>query len=164
MSKSLLAALTLAAAVSAMSLPAAPPALACGDSEAGGCGENGAADDARWLLKRAVAAVKANEAKALTEFSKGEDGFRTQDLYVFCIGTDGKMTAHPDAGLLGKDAREFQDPTGKHFAAEMLDNAKEGSITEVHYMFPRPGSRVPASKTSFVTRVADQVCGAGYYE
>ena len=69
MSKSLLAALTLAAAVSAMSLPAAPPALACGDSEAGGCGENGAADDARWLLKRAVAAVKANEAKALTEFS-----------------------------------------------------------------------------------------------
>jgi hypothetical protein len=128
MSKSLLAALTLAAAVSAMSLPAAPPALACGDSEAGGCGENGAADDARWLLKRAVAAVKANEAKALTEFSKGEDGFRTQDLYVFCIGTDGKMTAHPDAGLLGKDAREFQDPTGKRFGAEILDVAKEGSI------------------------------------
>ena len=55
------------------------------------------ADDARWLLRRAVAAVKADESKALTEFSKGQDGFRTQDLYVFCFGADGKVSAHPDS-------------------------------------------------------------------
>ncbi len=46
----------------------------------------------------------------------------------------------------------------------MLDVAKEGAISEVHYLFPRPGSTTPVPKTSFVTRVKDQVCGVGYYE
>lgn len=141
-------------------------AHACGDGEAGeSCsGASGTTDDARWMLKRVVAEVQRDEPKALDEFAHGIRGFRTMDLYVFCIGPDGRMDAHPDPALMGQDARALADPTGKHFAAEMLDSAKEGQITEVRYLFPRPDSKIPVPKTSFVTRVKDQVCGVGYYD
>jgi hypothetical protein len=36
-------------------------------------------------------------------------------------------------------------------------------VNEVSYSFPRPGTTAPAPKLSYVTRVADQVCGVGYY-
>lgn len=150
--------------VAVLAVPARP-AFACGwESQTSCAGESGTADEARWMLKHVVAAVQADEPKALDQFTHGQGGFRTQDIYVFCIGPDGHMSAHPDPKLMGQDARALRDPNGKAFAAEMLDVAKEGSILEVSYLYPRPGSNVPVSKTSYVTRVKDQVCGVGYYE
>jgi hypothetical protein len=35
-------------------------------------------------------------------------------------------------------------------------------ITEVNYMFTRPGSDILVQKVSFVTRVGDLGCGVGY--
>jgi signal transduction histidine kinase len=46
----------------------------------------------------------------------------------------------------------------------MMATAAEGQIVGVSYMWPEPGSHVPAAKISFVTRVADQMCGVGYYK
>jgi hypothetical protein len=41
----------------------------------------------------------------------------------------------------------------------------EGQITEVSYMFAKPGSDpTPVPKVSFVTRVGDLGCGVGYYK
>ena len=151
--------------LSALVLPGRP-ALACGWVEApSSCaGDTGAADEARWMLKRVVSAVEADEPKALDAFSHGTGGFRTQGTYVFCISAaDGRMSAHPDSKLVGQDARALRDPNGKAFAAEMLDAAKPGQVAEVSYLYPRPGSTVPVRKTSFVTKVRDQVCGVGYY-
>ena len=150
------------AACGAMSLPA----QACGDAESGlSCGDGGSADDARWMLKRVVAAVTRDEPQALDAFTHGTNGFRTMDLYVFCVRTtDGVMDAHPNPDLLGRDARGLVDPNGKHFIVDMLDHAEEGRVAEIQYLFPKLGSTVPVPKTSFVTRVQDQVCGVGTYE
>ncbi len=155
-----------ALSVAVLAIPTRP-AQACGDAEAGGsCGEAAAntANEARWMLNRVVAAVQADEPKALSMFSHSQAGFRTSDSYVFCIGPDGRMSAHPDPKLRGRNARALRDPDGKPFAAEMLDTAKKGTIAEVQYLYPKPGSNVPVPKTSFVTRVKDQVCGVGYYD
>jgi len=154
--------LTLAAAV----VMPARLARACGWESATSCsGTTGAADEARWMLKRVVAAVQADEPKALRAFSRGEGGFRTQDTYVFCINAaDGRMSAYPDPKLVGQDARTLRDPTGRTFAAEMLDVAREDTLTEMSYSFPRPDSAVPTPRTAFVTRVKDQVCAVGYYD
>jgi hypothetical protein len=46
----------------------------------------------------------------------------------------------------------------------VYDAAKEGVITEVTYMFPRPGNDTPVRKVSFVTNVGDEGCGVGYYK
>ena len=45
----------------------------------------GTPDEAKAMLMKAVAAVKADKAKALDMFNKGEGGFLDRDLYVFCI-------------------------------------------------------------------------------
>ena len=48
------------------------------------------------MLEKAVAAVKEDKAKALNTFTKGEDGFKDRDLYVWSTNaSDGIMTAHP---------------------------------------------------------------------
>src|SRR5271155_238834 len=72
----------------------------------------GTADEAKAMLMKAVAAVRADEAKALDMFNKGEGGFRDRDLYVFCVSTsDGTIVATGNPNLkqaLGVDIRTAQ--------------------------------------------------------
>ncbi len=130
----------------------------------------GTADQAKAMLMKAVAAVKADEPKALTMFNNGEGGFRQGDLYVFCSRlSDGKIVAlgNPNAKqLLGKDARTLKDSTGKMFGQELFDGEQKTGITEVSYMFPRPGpDKTPVPKVSLVTKASNDLgCGVGYYK
>jgi hypothetical protein len=133
--------------------------------------QGGTADEAKAMLMRAVAAAKADKAKALEMFNKGEGGFLDRDLYAFCYNIgDGKLVAvgNPNAKpLLGQDVRTFKDATGKMFGLEQyLATVKsEGKIVETRYMFPRPGAdSTQVQKVSFATRVGDLTCGVGYYK
>ncbi len=122
----------------------------------------GSAAEAKAMLEKAVGAVKANKAKALTEFTKGEGGFKDRDLYPYCGGPDGNFTAHPS--LTGKSLKDLKDKAGKPLGADMYKVAAEGKISEVSYMWPRPGQTEPVQKVSYVTKVGDQVCAVGYYK
>jgi signal transduction histidine kinase len=128
----------------------------------------GTAQEARAMLDKAVSAVKSDQAVALAMFNKGEGGFRDRDLYPFCFRiADGKGVATPLAVLAGTDLRTLKDPTGKAYGQETYAAAQkpEGQITEVNYMFPKPGTTTPAvAKVSFVTKVGDLICGVGYYK
>lgn len=146
---------TIAASAVALSLLAATPVLAA---------QYGTADEAKAMLERAVAAVNADEPKALAEFSKGADGFKDRDLYVFCAGPDGKIDAHPNPALIGTDANTIKDKNGKLFGEEMMKVAEPGKFNEVSYMWPRLGSTEPVPKVAYVTRVKDQMCRVGYYK
>ncbi|HVC15821.1 MAG TPA: cache domain-containing protein [Rhodanobacter sp.] len=126
--------------------------------------DHGSAAEATAMLERAVAAVKTDEAKALAEFNSGSNGFRDRDLYVFCARSDGMVDAHIDHTQIGRKLQDLYDIVGVAFGEEMMAVAQEGTIKGVSYMWPRPGSRHPTQKVSFVTRVADQVCGVGYYK
>jgi len=132
--------------------------------------QTGTADEAKAMLMKAVAAVKADKAKALDMFNKGEGGFLDRDLYVFCANvSDGKLVAlgNPNAKQnLGVDTRTLKDSTGKAFGVEQYAAAQkpEGEITEVTYMFPSPTSKTPVQKDSFSTKVGDLLCGVGYYK
>ena len=122
----------------------------------------GTAAEAKAMLEKAAAAVKADKAKALGQFAKGEGGFKDRDLYPFCGGADGNFTAHPT--LTGKSLKDLKDKAGKALGAEMYKVAQEGKVSEVSYMWPRPGGTDPVQKVSFVTKVGDQVCAVGYYK
>lgn len=122
----------------------------------------GTAAEARAMLDKAVAAVKANKAAALAQFTKGEGGFKDRDLYPFCGGPDGNFTAHPS--LAGKSMKDLKDKADQPLGVRFYDSAKEGSIAEVAYMWPRPGNTAPVKKVSLVTKVGDQVCAVGYYQ
>src|SRR5262245_59958141 len=131
----------------------------------------GTADEAKAMLSRAVAAVKADKAKALNMFNKGEGGFLDRDLYPFCFNvSDGKIlaVASPNAKqFVGTHIRDLKDATGKVYGPELYAAAQkpEGQIGEVSYMFPRTGpDKTPVAKVSFVTKVGDLGCGVGYYK
>jgi hypothetical protein len=131
----------------------------------------GTADEAKAMLLRAVAAVKADKTKALDMFAKGEGGFLDRDLYPFCFNiSDGKIFPFANLNgkqLFGQDQRNNKDSTGKAFGLEQYAAVQkpEGQITEVSYMFPKPGAdATPVPKVSFMTRVGDLGCGVGYYK
>jgi hypothetical protein len=131
----------------------------------------GTAEEAKAMLEKVVAAVKSDKAKALDMFNKGEGGFRDRDLYPFCFNiSDGKIVAvgNPNTkGLLGLDRGTLKGAT-KGFGLDVYTAAQkpEGEITEVDYLFPKPGADrpIPVPKASFVTRVGDLGCGVGYYK
>lgn len=132
-------------------------------------GQLGTAQEARALLDKTVAALKADQAVALGMINKGEGGFKDRDLYPFCVRiSDGKELATGAAvPPIGTDQRTLKDPTGKAFGLELYAAGQkpEGQITEVSYMFPKPGTTAPAvPKVAFVTRVGDLGCGVGYYK
>ena len=123
----------------------------------------GTADEAKAMLDKAVAAVKADKAKALDMFNKGEGGFKDRDLYVwYANASDGILTAHPTNK--GKDLRDIEGKHGAPFGQEIMQTAAEGTIKEVTYWWPRPGSDKPLEKTTFYTKTGDQICGVGYYK
>jgi hypothetical protein len=126
----------------------------------------GTAAEAKAMLERAVTAVKADKAKALEMFNKGEGGFKDRDLQPFCFNvSDGKITAATVPNLLGTDIRALKDKNGKEFGQEIYQAAREGKITEVSYMFPRPGTDPTLfQKVSLITGVGDQGCGVGYFK
>jgi hypothetical protein len=125
----------------------------------------GTAAEAKAMLEEVIVAVKADKAKALASFNAGTDGFKDRDLQPFCFNkSDGLINAATTPTVLGKDVRSLKDPTGKAFGEENFKAAIDGKVTEVSYMFPRPGETEPMPKVSFVTGVGDQGCGVGYFK
>jgi hypothetical protein len=132
----------------------------------------GSADGAKGMLMKAIAAVKADRAKALDMFTKGDGGFRDGDLYVFCASlNDGALVAIGNPNLkqaLGVDVRAGQNSTGKAFGEEIYAAMQkpEGQISEVSYVGPTPGaSDKLVAKVSLVARADNDLgCGVGYYK
>ena len=126
-------------------------------------------EQAMAMLAKAVAAVHADKTKALALFSTGEGGFLDGDLYPYCFNVgDGTIVADVnEPKLVGQKAMDLTDATGKPFGVELYEAVQksEGKITDVSYMFPKPGSeQTLAPKVAFVTRVGDLGCAVGYYQ
>ena len=153
------------AVILALGVPPVAPALACGDGEAPtSCDDPSPNGFASWMLGRVDRALKADHDRALRDFTDGARGFRTADTYVFCVGPDGVMSAHPNPILRGHDVRDLHDRTGNHFIRTMMDTARSGQISVIRYLFPKPGSTVEEPKTTYYTKAGDQTCAVGVYD
>jgi signal transduction histidine kinase len=134
-----------------------------GAAEAASGAEYGTREEAKAMLAKVVAEMRAKKAATLEKINR--KGFNDRDLYPFCSGPDGKITAHgalPER--LGVDQATLKDAEGKPFGAEIRKVAKPGEIAEVSYTYKRPGSTAVEPKVSLVTQVDDQVCAVGYYK
>jgi hypothetical protein len=125
-------------------------------------------DEARAMLDRAIAALKANESAALKAFNdeKNKD-FRDRDLYVFCFSLpDGNFTAYQSPLMLGTDVRELKldkDAIGQR-AYDVVAKAAEGDVVSIDFNFPKPGSKQPATKQSLEARAGNQACGVSFFK
>jgi signal transduction histidine kinase len=129
---------------------------------------DGTAADAKAMLDKTIAALKADKAKTLDEINNAQNGFLQGDIYPFCFNlSDGVIVAiaNPNAKAnLGKDVRLNKDATGDAYGERLYAAVKAGS-GEVSYMFPKTGAdKTPVPKVSFVAAVADLGCGVGYYK
>ena len=114
------------------------------------------------MLMKAVAAVKADKAKALDMFNKGEGGFLDRDLYVFCGNvSDGKAVANgnPNRKQIAWCGR--QDPQGLHRQTVMAPNStphtrsrKVKSPRSAICFQGQGADKTPVPKVSLVTRVS----------
>jgi len=126
-------------------------------------------EQARALLDRAIAALKVNEAAALKQFNNEKDKqFRDRDLYVYCFNfADGKFMAFQSNMMLGVDIRELRlppdDPIGKR-AYDAVHDTPEGNVVTIEYSFPKPGTKISATKQTLEVRVGDQACGVTFFK
>src|SRR5262245_4764069 len=75
--------------------------------------ERGSVEEAKALLAKAVKKVETDgSAKAVAAFNDPQGGFRDRDLYVFCFGADGKVTAAATPTLIGNDISSVKDADG----------------------------------------------------
>jgi signal transduction histidine kinase len=127
--------------------------------------EYGTPEEAQAMLQEAVAAVESDTDTALASFTAGEAPFKDKDLYVFCGDEAGNFTAHgANDQLVGTSMRDLEDKAGEPLGEKLYSAAAEGEMQQVDYMWPRPGEEEPSQKSSYVTKVADQVCAVGYYQ
>jgi hypothetical protein len=130
--------------------------------------ELGTAEAAKAMLDRAIAALRANEGNALSEFNDPNNkSFHEQDLNVFCFNTsDGKITAYSSPGLIGIDIRTLSlrdDPIGQR-TYDVAKDLPEAGVASLEYNFPKPGTTEPAPKRSLETRVGNQGCAVAHYK
>ena len=126
-------------------------------------------EQAKAMLDRAIAALKADEKAALKAFNDEKNKqFHDRDLYVFCFSLpDGNFTAYQSPLLIGSSVRELtlppNDPIGQR-AYDAVANAPEETVVTVDFEFPKPGTKQPAPKQSIEARVGNQACGVSYFK
>ena len=98
----------------------------------------GTADEARAMLEKEVAAVKADKAHALDTFNKGEGGFKDRDLYVFCANaSDGILTgaSHDEGQTTARDfGQEGLSTRSRDDAEGYRRNDKGGYLLVAHVL------------------------------
>ena len=129
--------------------------------------DRGSLDEARAMLDEAVTHYETvGREQALQDFTDGKEPFVDRDLYVFCYGSDMKVSAHgANVNLLGDDVNELRDEDGFAFGTKMVEVAQAGPEGgTVEYKWVNPVSNQVESKVSVVRAVGDDVCGVGAYK
>ena len=126
-------------------------------------GEYGTKAEAKAMLDKVVSDMEKDKHGTLAKIT--DRAYNDRDLYPFCSGPDGKVSAHGAIReRIGVDQATLKDSAGKAFGAEIRRVARPSEVSEVSYTYSRPGSKEQAPKISLVTKVDDQVCAVGYYK
>jgi cytochrome c len=132
----------------------------------GAAAQRGTAAEAKAMLAKAGAHYKeVGRKQALADFTAQKAPFSDRDLYVFCIGPDGSITAHgAQAKLVGTPAEQIKDADGKPIAKALQDAAKKKAGGSVEYRWMNPVTHQNERKISFVQKLSGDVCGVGAYQ
>jgi signal transduction histidine kinase len=129
-------------------------------------GDKGTADEAKALMEKASAYIKAEgKEKALEEFSNPKGNFIDRDLYIFANDLNGKTLAHGgNVKLVGKDMSKLQDAKGEYFIQKMNEVAKTKGSGWVDYQWTNPVSKKTEPKSTYVLKIDDYYLGCGIYK
>ena len=88
---------------------------------------------------------------------------RSGDLYVFCYGPDGKITAHRDPARIGNEVATIKDADGKDIGKQMIALGSKGQGS-LEYKWTNPVTNKVETKVSFVKKAGTLFCGVGAYK
>jgi len=128
-------------------------------------GGRGTPEEAKALLDRGAAhAAKVGFDQAKKDFADLSGPFIDRDLYIFCIGADGRVASHPRIpALVGLNEITLRDSNGKKFGLELVTKTRAEGSASVEYTWPHPVSRKFEPKVTFGRLIGDEVCAAGAY-
>ena len=131
---------------------------------ASAAGDRGTPDEARAMLKKAVAHYKSvGRKQALADFTAKKAPFGDRDLYVFCLGRDRIEVANGGfPSFVGVSADTIKDAKGNPLGKAIWDAAGKGEGS-LEYQWRNPVSGKTEAKVSFVEKVGDDACGVGAY-
>ncbi len=135
----------------------------------------GGATKDECVAKTKEAAAMVNEKgldAAVAEINKKDGKFVWKDSYVFLVGFDGKMLAHPmSPKLIGTNVIDMKDKSEDPAKAKLLfkeftETAKGKGEGWVTYAWKNPDDPKPRNKISYIFRVPgkDMYAGAGIWE
>ena len=128
--------------------------------------EQGSAEEATAMVKKAVAFLKANgKEKAFAEFNNQSGQFKDRDLYIFVQDMNAKSLAHGgNQRLVGKDMLELKDADGKLFMKNMVAVAGGKGKGWVDYKWQNPTTKVIEPKSTYIEKYDDVFVGCGIYK
>ena len=152
-----------------MAIAALAAALLTQSVPAAGADGHGTADEARALVNKAIAKIKADGREAaFAAFENKDGGFVDRDLYIFVFDFDGKVLSHgANKELIGKNlvTMQLKDADGKLFAEAFIEVAKAKGEGWVDYKWLNPVTKEVEAKSSFVKKAGDNMLvGCGFYK
>ncbi|WP_337996660.1 cache domain-containing protein [Oleispirillum naphthae] len=120
---------------------------------------------AKALAERAAELIKTEGTeKAAAALSDPKSEFVQGSMYVFMMGLDGVMLAHPhNPKLIGRSFMGERDFNGVAYGREMVSTARTDASGWVDYVFTDPVSHKLRRKSTYVLRVGEVFVGCGYY-
>jgi len=125
----------------------------------------GTADEAKAMVEKAVAFMKANgKEKAFREFTEGNK-FKKNDLYIFVVDMNGVILAHgSNPKLVGRDMSTLKDAGGKLFIKEIIDEANVKGNGWSDYKWANPVTKKIDLKSTYFQKTNDVIIGCGVYK
>ncbi|HLO76025.1 MAG TPA: cache domain-containing protein [Magnetospirillum sp.] len=147
----------IAVATIALFAIAATPALAA---------DKGTADEAVALVKKGIAAIKAEgKDKIYAAITAKDPRFIDRDLYLFAYDLEANCLSHgSNAKMVGRNTIDTQDTDGKYYIKERMELAKAKGTFWQDYKFPNPVTKMIENKSAYCERVDDNLLCSGIYK
>ena len=122
------------------------------------------------MCKAAAQMVQQDKEAAIAEIGNSQGKFVWKNTYVFLMNMDGHMLAHPmipqlteKGSLLDVTDKSREKP--KYIFREFVEIAQKNGAGWLWYQWPKPNSREPVDKFTYIERVGytDMFVGAGIY-
>ena len=127
-------------------------------------GEYATIDEARGLVKKAIAYVEKNgREKSFDEFSKSPGPFVDRDLYLVVYDMQGLALAHPNPKWRGKNMMEMRDQSGHNWVKERTDLAQTQSSGLQDTQIFNPVTKKVEPKRIYWERHGDLIFASGAY-
>ena len=125
----------------------------------------GTAAEAKAMTLMAVEHYGAvGRSKALADFTTMKSPFGDRDLYVVCMDSERKISAHGGyAQYVGQSSDVWKDADGKSLGQAVWEQAWTSGEAMIEYKWTNPVSKLTEKKTGYFKKVGEDICGVSAY-